>query len=308
MFWSLVAMITLSLLTRVVTVYRGQFHLVTWKQAYDIRFSGSDIATAAGLAYPINWLSFVFLPLLISVALLQKRFFLLLGATACCVLLYMTQGMKHILFSAPYILVMFLLLRRHSNVFGMRIVWATGLFLAGFTCYVVIFNAGRSDLAVLLGANIVLRIFGSNGLLMACYQDFFSNHPLTYYSSVTGVNWFVHYPYEHPIGIEISLATMGAEGLNNNQNAGFWATDGLAAMGLPGIVLISLFVGVVFYGLDCISLPHKAPVIALFLSQYALILINVSFFTSLVTGGLVLLVVLFYLMPRGVYCRGDTLA
>jgi len=295
-FWSLIIIVTLALLMRVVLVYWGQFQFVSWKEAYDIRFTGSDIATAAGLAYPINWLSFVFLPLLMSIALLQKRPWLLLFAAACSILLFATQGMKHILFSSPYILLMYLLLRRSGNIFGLRIVWVMALFLIGFASYVVLFNAGQSSLAMFSGANIVLRIFGNNGLLMGSYQAFFSNHPLTHYSSVTGVNLFIHYPYENPIGVEISLAAGGP--LEWNQNAGFWATDGLSAMGLPGIVLISLLMALVFYVLDCVSSRHKAYIVALCLSQYVLILINVSFFTSLITGGLAFFFVIFYLMPE----------
>jgi hypothetical protein len=296
-FWALLGMTTVGLLARVIAVYWGQFHFVTWEKAYEIRYSGSDLAVTAGLKYPIYWLSIVFVPILMSLALLQKRLFLFIGATACSVLLFMTQGMKHILFSSVYIATIYLLMRRRSDVFGLRLVWAVALFLVCFCCYVVSFDAARSAPAMLLGANIVLRIFGNNGLLMGLYHNFFVTHQLTHYSSVTGVNWFIRYPYEHPLGIEISLASVGNTSLNN-QNAGFWATDGLAAMGLPGIVVISILIALVFYALDCACSTHRATVPALFLSQYALILTNVSFFTSLVTGGLVIFFAIFYLMPR----------
>ena len=152
---------------------------------------------------------------------------------------------------------------------------------------------------MLFGANFVLRIFGNNGLLMASYHNFFSAHPLTYYSYVTGVNWFVPYPYQYPLGMEISIAN-GADVLTgsfNNQNAGFWATDGIGAIGLPGIIVISLLIALVFYCLDSVSSSHKPSIVALFLSQYVLMLINTSFFTSLITGGLVFFFLVFYLMP-----------
>ena len=152
---------------------------------------------------------------------------------------------------------------------------------------------------MLLGANVVMRVFATPGLLMGVYQNFLSDHPLTYYSHVTGVNWFVDYPYHLPLGLEVGFATTGE--LDYNMNAGFWVTDGIAAIGLPGIIVISLLIASVFYTLDCIGSAHKPFLVALCLSQYAIFLANVSFFTSLVTGGLIWFLLIFYLMPVGIY-------
>jgi hypothetical protein len=268
---------------------------VSWKQAYDIRFSGGQLAEAAGLAYPVNWLAFVFFPLLMTLALVKKLPWLFVIILAGNILLYMTQGMKHILFASVYIPLMFMILMRGEKKFGLRIVWAPALFFIGFLAYVFFCDASHSPLAILLGANIVSRVFGMPGMLLGYYQAFFSDHPLTYYSHVTGVNWLIPYPYAHPIGVELGIMATGE--IDNNLNANFWATDGLAAAGLTGVVCISMVMAFVFYGLDCISSSHKPSIVAVCLSQYIMILTNVSFFTSLVTGGLLWFFLIFYLMP-----------
>jgi len=124
--WLIVGGATVILFVRVLTVYWGNFQFVSWKDAYALRSSGSEIAQNSGLAYPTNWLSFVFLPLLMGLGLAFRKQWLFAIAVAGTILLYATQGMKHILFSGPYVWAMYLLLRRKQALFGLRLVWSVG--------------------------------------------------------------------------------------------------------------------------------------------------------------------------------------
>jgi ABC-type uncharacterized transport system permease subunit len=81
-------------------------------------------------------------------------------------------------------------------------------------------------------------------------------------------------------------------------NAHFWATDGLAAWGLWGILLVSVVCALVFWVLDSTAKGHDLRFTALVVTFEALNLANVSLFTSLLSGGLGLLMIFLYFAPR----------
>jgi hypothetical protein len=143
---------------------------------------------------------------------------------------------------------------------------------------------------------ILLRTFSGNGLVTAWYYDFFQRNPLTYYSHIMGVRWFVHYPYANLIGYEVGSHYMGTNA-NLDATAHFWATDGLEALGLPGVLLISVFCALVFWVLDSAARRHDPEFGALVTAFAAYNLANLSLFTTLFSGGLGLLILFLYLKP-----------
>ena len=70
-----------------------------------------------------------------------------------------------------------------------------------------------------------------------------------------------------------------------NANANFWATDGIASMGIFGILLINIIFSLVLYVLNVVSSnTNKLFVILLFLPLISAFL-NASTFTALFSGG-----------------------
>lgn len=296
-FWVLITFGALALFGRTYLVFAGKFQFVAWDKAYEsVRTTGGAAAAEAGLLYPVTWLSVVICPFIGAVALIQRKYWLFGLTVGCDLLLYMTEGMKHILFASPFLILLFLLIHNRERTFGLRLVWATGVVFSCFIAYVTITSTAYSGVALLIGANVILRVFAMPGMLLAAYGEFFSTHPHTLYSHVTGVNWLVTYPYTHPIGVELGIAT--AQTADYNMNAGFWATDGIAALGLLGIPIISVVVALVFYALDCVVARHNVGLVCICLSQYAIIMNNIPFFTSILTGGLYLFMIIFWIMPK----------
>jgi hypothetical protein len=133
------------------------------------------------------------------------------------------------------------------------------------------------------------------GLVVAWYYNFFQQNPLTYYSHVTGVNWFIHYPYANYSGLEVG--SFYHAGSDLDATAPFWAMDGLEAIGLPGVLLISVFCALVFWALDSASQRHDSRLAALITTYAAYNFANISIFTSLFSGGLILVILCLYLLP-----------
>ena len=79
--------------------------------------------------------------------------------------------------------------------------------------------------------------------------------------------------------------------------AHFWATDGIAALGLFGVLLASGICALLFWVIDSLSQRHDPQAAALVMFYAVYSLANLSIFTTFLSGGLGLLIILLYLMP-----------
>src|SRR4029079_18737998 len=202
---------------------------------------------------------------------------------------YSAMGAKSVIVSILVVPVLAFILRDCAS-FGLKITWSCALLT--LVLYLGRSIVGPDSLSFWLLSLVFMRTFGTPGLNTAWYQDFFLRNPLTYYSHIKGVNWFVVYPFHNPLGIEVGSFYSNDPTLD--ANAHFWATDGLAAWGLWGVLLVSVVCALVFWILDSTAKGHDLRFAALMVSFEALNLANVSIFTTLLSGGLGLLMVLLY--------------
>jgi hypothetical protein len=241
------------------------------------------------------WLSGAFAPVLMSWALSAKRFRWFFVGAAVQVALYSTAGLKSILLSVTVMPVLFVLARGRGVPFGVKLTW---LAVIGFVA-LNLANLLAGELSqphLMLSSIVFMRTFGISGLSTAQYHDFFSEHPLTYYSHVNGINLFVDYPYTQVLGREVGYLYSGK--LDLNSNAHLWCMDGLAGLGLPGILLISVICVAVFWLLDSAANGHDIAFSATAMNFAALNLSNASLVTTLFSGGLIFSIIMFYFMPR----------
>jgi hypothetical protein len=109
------------------------------------------------------------------------------------------------------------------------------------------------------------------------------------------VNKFVRYSFTQDVGNEVGLLEQG--GQDTQANTGFLATDGLSALGLAGVILISFVVGGYFWLVDCAASGHDSAFAVAAFSVPAFVLVNEGFFTSLLSAGTLLTVLLLQFMP-----------
>lgn len=300
-FWYGLATITIGLTGWVFFVYSGHFQLVSFSSVYEeLRFSSGVLGGGTGVAYALMWLSGAVFPFFITLALFRKWWLLFIGGAAGELMLYASGGMKGPILAVIFIPVMFLYLKStKAPNFGSRLVWTAGPILLVLASMNVLLGERTQGTILQTASSIVaVRVFAIPGLSTAYYQRFFSGHSPTYYSHVTGINLLVEYPYDRSLGEEV-----GFDMYNSNEvdwNANFWATDGLAALRLPGILLISILCGLVFWVLDSVAERHDPAFAAVVCCYAAANIGNTSLFTSFVSGGLGFLVVLLFLMPKGI--------
>jgi hypothetical protein len=131
---------------------------------------------------------------------------------------------------------------------------------------------------------VYLRTFCTTGAMLSVYADFFSTHPWTLYSHSMVGSSFSTYPYEVSIG-EVVGEYMTGGAVFINANAGFFATDGFAAIGWYGVLVIGFIVAAFFALIAMLFGDRRLPVVCGTLIPYGMGMSNTSFFTSLLTGG-----------------------
>lgn len=295
LFWKGVVCLAAGLSLWLVLVFRHNLQIVSFSDVYDVRDVASDLAFGSQVNMAFMTLTGAINPFLMGCGLYYKRIWLFLVGAAGQLLVYAVGGTKGSILSIAFISIFALLFKAGRTAFGLKITYGAFAVLAAMCGSYALsgFDPGPSQTIALFV--VLMRTLSMNGLVTAQYYDFFQQNPFTYYSHIKVVNWVVHYPYKYPIGQEIGLAYAGTSGLDATAN--FWATDGIGGLGFPGILLMSVFCAGVFWALDSAAQRHDPRLAALVTTYAAYNIANISMFTSLLSGGLALLMVLLYAMP-----------
>ena len=271
------------------------FRLVDFSQLYQIRYSNE---TANVFVQRIATLYvFSFGGLFVAQCLMFRKMWLaaasLLAFIACYGFLYeKTAALAPIWFI--YLYLVFKFFTRDSAVrfhIALAIPYYIGVVI--FALYPRTANGGNIlEFGYL--ALVVFRQYSATNLAVGLYYVFFQDHPHTYWSHITGIDYFIHYPYgNHSVAIEME----NAFGLGNF-NASFLATEGIEAYGYEALPFVSAAVGAVFILLNTAARRFGPQVLALTMIMPSLMIDERPFGTSLLTGGIMFLIVYLAWMPR----------
>jgi O-antigen polymerase len=291
-FWRGFAMLSAACFLIVVVAFWGKIRLVSFADIYDLRDAAAGMGGST-LNYALMWLYGAINPFLIAWGLYYKRAMMFAIGASGQLLIYCTLGTKASLLSIAFILGIYCLYQIESIPFGLKLTWSV---VALFTmlCLAYAYLGGDGELLALLLFLVFFRSFGLAGLLTAQYYNFFQSNPHTLYSHIKIINLFVRYPFHYPLGTEIGYYYYNPL---VDTTAHFWATDGIAAAGLPGVLVASVFCALVFWLIDSAAQGHdsKFAALAIFFATYNLA--NLSLFTTLLSGGLGLLIVFLRFAP-----------
>ena len=293
--WKILGTGFAALAVWMVVVFHHHLQIVSFNDVYDLRDAANDVAEGSAVNYAFMLLTGAVNPFFMGYGLYYRRRWLVLCGAAGQLLVYSVGGTKGSILSILFVPGMYLLLRIRKVPFGTAFSLGCLALLAGFAAAYV--ASGEEPGVILSVALFVVfaRTLAMGGLLTGQYYDFFQRNPYTYWSHIKGVNWFVHYPYQYPVGQELGLSYAGTTALDATTH--FFATDGIEAAGLPGILLIAVLCAFVFWVLDSAAQKHDPRLAALVTTYAAYNLANISLFTSLLSGGLALLIGLLYCLP-----------
>lgn len=298
LFW--VAFLTCFVLSNaaLLVTYRHSLHLASIDEVYDVRAQALAVGTQnPAIGYVSSLLSSVMNPFLIAYGLTVRRRKLIVLGILGQVLVYSTAAMKSVLLSPLFIILVYYSVKKDTGAFAAKLGLLCSAMFLGFTALVGSHNEG---FVFNLASLSLLRSFAIPGVEIGEYQYFFEHSPHTYLSHVHGVNLLIANPYSMELGREIGYFYEGEKegGGIANANASFFAMDGIAGFGLPGILIMGVLCAAMFWVLDSCSRGHPLAFTASALTSCTISLTNGSLFTSFLGGGIMLFMLLFIVMPR----------
>jgi len=295
MFWLLFGLLAAAMFGYLVATVGANFRIANLVGIYEVRTAMNEAIRATGTrfgAYALSLLSALILPLLFATGMYLRRWWVIVPVTLGYVFLFGIGGVKAAALAIVYLpFTYFLLTRPPGRIVFFFVAALIALLLSGYLSRALL--PTRDHLAYI--AVVHSRLFTIPPLTIPQYFDFFQTHQVTHLSHVTGINWLLRYPYEidlpYTIGNYYYRSPVGL-------NSGVWAGDGLAGFGLWGIPLMSGVCAFVFWLLDSASARLDPTFMGLALTFCTAVFGNVSLFTTLITGGLALLIVAAILAPR----------
>ncbi len=251
----------------------------------DFRESLSGGGRIAG--YAVWWTGGVVAPLLVAYGVWTRRGSLTAIGFLVLALIYMSAAFRSMVFVALLLVLILVLVARFRQNLGPAMGWLTSLMIAA--CALVALTGVMVPLSLL-----VRRLLVVPGQVLGYYYDAFSTGPV-YALSHSILGGLVPRPYP-----ESPPALIGARYFYDpavNANGNLWA-DGLANLGVPGIVVASVGLAIVLLIMDAVSEGKPLLLVVTVGVVGAWSLTNSGLLTTLVTHGLGAMLVLFWLLPR----------
>ena len=253
-------------------------------KVYEFRASNDELAGIGILRYTNNWTYQIFNVTLFAIALLHKKYFFAF-ILVIIQTYYFSASAHKIVFFLPFM------------VFSIRYYFGkTNSLVALPMTFTLILIGGLISLYfsddLFIPSLIIRRIFFVPGNLSFSYFEFFSYNPKVFWSNGI-LSPFLSYPYDlsltHMIGRYIGYDGMGA---NNG-----YVSSGFAHAGYFGVLFYSFIVGLLLKLINDMTY-NKLPLwfsVSVCIGPLRTILINSDLFTSLLTHGLFISLIIIFL-------------
>jgi hypothetical protein len=249
------------------------------------------LTTAVGPAgYLIPWSGNVLNPLLFAVGVAHRRWWLVAFSLVGTLLIYSVTGLKSVAFGPFLAIGIYALIGHRRDHFGPAFLLVAAVLVVSSTTVTVI-TGNPWGLAL-----IPERLLALPGVLTRDYYEFFSINP-TYELRHSILGFLGPPPYDvlppHLIGLVFF------NNPNQGANANIWA-DGIANFGLPGALAMSVVYGLALRLLDVAADRRDLRIIGPALGLMGLTVSNSAALTSILTGGLLLMILLVAFLPETV--------
>lgn len=274
----------------ILLVYRSNLRFVSFgADLYTQRLANVSLGTGIITRYLSSWLTNVLIPICLAYGLVAKRSKYFFAGTVASVILYMAIAAKIVVLLPLLYLAFYLLVgeRKLNSIYA----WLVGgLALSLLGLLAVTKQAG--GIVFFVSSLIINRVIGNAGQLTMAYYDFFSFNPVTSYTHVNGIKQLTSaYPYgSRSLGQVIGQFYSGPE---TDANANFWATDGFAALGTPGLWVATFACLGLLMLMNSVTRPYKLLFVILCFIPFMVQLLNTSLFTSVWSGGALFLLLFF---------------
>lgn len=271
----------------VLYIYRGNLAFVSIRNVYEHRFANSAIGTDVISRYLMSWVSAFFVPVCLIYGIVNKKRIYIIAGTVACIVMYMATTSKGTLLLPIILLGLYFLLSR----FDINQIYSSITLLLSLSIIVLLLTFPQpGSLVFYISSLFMWRVVGCGGHLNLWYYDFFSNHPHTHYSHIGPINLFMKsYPYGSLDVGQVVGRFYWTEDANTNAN--FWATDGIAAYGIAGIIIVSVVLLCIMVLLNTFTKKFDKKFILLLFIPFLSTLLNTSLFTTMWSGGGIFIII-----------------
>lgn len=287
----------------IVATFGSSLRLVALSDVYSsgVRLESRAIFENSFVGFAVMMMVGAINPLIIAMGLERRSNVLTAIGIGGQVLCYSSGGFKSIVFSLILIAFLhFVVRKRVEQAAHVIMVVSISILLS---CHLLVKATDLYNPGTLLTEATISRAYIMPGQLFAKYSDFFVNHPHLHLANTKPFSWFLTNPLDDDVIFAITEYYGGPSGVT--ENADFWAEDGIANFGLPGVIAVSILAGMVLRLVDRVSSRHNPCFAAMAFSFAAFNLANEPLSTALLSGGLMLSLLLMALAPRSVSMRQE---
>lgn len=298
LFWGALFSVWLGMLILIIVSFGAKFQFVGSDDIYNQRFDAAGAAANPVVRYSIALLGSAIDPFLLAAGLHTRRYWIAGAGAFAQIILFGTLAAKAVLLSPLFVVGVFFLGDGRAAMHGRRLlIGLIAVFVA--TLPLLMRYDPRGGSVDQLVSLLYMRTLLISGATYGVYEQFFSLFPLTYYSNNSLISLFVHYPYGTlSVGQTVQQYLIPSSAIELGElNANFLATDGMAALGLAGVPLVSIVGALVLRVMSRFVAPDRTMLMMAGGTGFLLSLANTSLLTSLVTGGGILLCLLVFLAP-----------
>lgn len=285
----IVVFLTIVNIVAITYTVGTNFELVAFSDVYEQRFRNTPLVQSTALGYLFSWQTTFFSPYLIAVGLAKKRRVLVVVALLGSIAMYGAFADK----GAVLVPAVILILRRAKLRSFLKAALAAGS-AAIFTATSITAVAGG---LFSIKSLLLVRTLAVPGFTMSRYFDFFNANGYTYWSHLRLLDGlFTTYQYgASSLGQVIGIALGQSE--QSNWNANFWASDGLAAAGPAGILILLPFLCLLLVSINFLGQGMDTKFFATVLTGFMFSMTNVPITTSLLSGGFIWIIAMRFSQP-----------
>lgn len=299
-FEHLLTLILVISIGTIVVASTYNFRMVSIAHIYDYRDS---LEFPGALRYLTGWVSSTLLPFAFACYWLLGYRWRTALVLVLLLLFYPITLTKFAFFTPVWIIGLAVLSRilaaRTSILLTLFLPMLAGVILISISVDPLSYSAiyAAADSARIRMFDLVnIRMMATPSSALDIYNHFFASHPLTWFCQISVLKPLMHCPYKEPLAVVMqNTYNFG------NLNASLFATEGVASVGLYLAPLTALASGLV------LALGNRAsaglPPRFVLMSSGVLphVLLNVPLSVALLTHGLILLFLLWYVMPRSLF-------
>jgi len=274
----------------VATILAGavyNFRLVPIESIYDFR---DKIETPALLGYLGPIVQNTLLPFAFACFVMSKAYWRA-GAVLFLLLFFYPITLSKLAFFAPLWLIGIALISRLFDFKITVVLLILGPVLLGM---ILLLLFGKP--AGVYFSMVNIRMLAIPAVAMDVYNDFFSRNDLTYFCQINFLKSIIHCPYQDQLPV-ILLKVYGL----GNFNASLFATEGIASVGPFFAPVSALMCGLVIALGNRFSAGLPPRFILISGAILPQVLLNVQLSTVLLTHGLAILFLLWYITPRSIF-------